>query len=170
MNDLERRQRRLDRAWIAIRFELFVAVAVPVGIGLLYVTAPDMGGGFSTERFSVVQALPWLGVLGYVLGLVWMIRLARPTTEDGEDSWRFRHQMGAVTASGRHHRARRLWPFLLLVSAVVALGLFSLINGTMTHGGMTYWWDEVGLGIRDLIRGIWSDLTGQPQTRDLFPF
>jgi hypothetical protein len=93
MNDLERRQRRLDRAWIAIRFELFVAVAVPVGIGLLYVAAPGTMGpgfGFTLDPVPVGQAVLWVGVLGYVLGLAWMIRLSRPKVEAGERDWRYR--------------------------------------------------------------------------------
>jgi hypothetical protein len=92
MNDLERRQRRLDRAWIAIRFELFVALAVPVVTGFLYVAAPgDVGPMVGPpEPFPVVQALPWVGVLGYVLGLAWMIRLSRPKVEAGERDWRYR--------------------------------------------------------------------------------
>jgi hypothetical protein len=90
VSDLERRQQRLDRAWIAIRFELFVALAAPGGLAFLYVAAPRGGEPMFPEPLPVGQALLWVGALGYVLGLVWMIRLSRPRPEAGEPSWRYR--------------------------------------------------------------------------------
>jgi hypothetical protein len=169
VTDIERRQRRLDGARFAIRAEFAMGFAVALLTWFYFVASP--GCPCSTfYRPSLVELIPLVALGGPVIGLAWMIRLARPPAEDGEDSWRFRNQVGAVTVSVRRRRARRLWLFLLLAIAVVALGLFSLINGTMSHGGMSYWWDGIGPAVRDLIRGIWSDLTGQPVTRDLFPF
>jgi hypothetical protein len=40
---------------------------------------------------------------------------------------------------------------------------------TTGFGGGVCWWDEVPWFIRNLIRGLWSTLSGQPLTRDLFP-
>jgi hypothetical protein len=170
VNDIERRQRRLDYARFAVRAELAIGFAVALYTWFWFIAAPGFFRPMFYQPSLFEQLVPWVAVCGPVIGLAWMIRLARPTSEDGKDSWRFRDQTGAVTASGRHHRARRLWLLLLLVSAVVALGLFGLINGTMSHGGMSYWWDGLGPAVRDLMRGIWSNLTGQPMTQDLFHF
>ena len=172
MKDIERRQRRLDRARSAVHVEFAIGFAVALLTGFLFVAAPTCmcPMAYPYPPSLAEQLFPWVVFGGPVIGLAWMIRLARPDAEDGEERWRFRNQMGAETSSGRHHRARRLWLFLLLASAVVALVLFTLINGTMSHGGMSYWWDDVGRGIRDAIRGIWSTITAQPETRDLFPF
>jgi hypothetical protein len=92
VNDLERRQRRLDRAWVAIRVELFIALAVPVVTGFMFVASPGFtGGGMVAYEPSLIErVVPWAGVLLYVLGLVWMLRLSRPKVEAGERDWRYR--------------------------------------------------------------------------------
>jgi hypothetical protein len=59
---------------------------------------------------------------------------------------------------------------LVAVLAIVALGTFTLLFARMGHGGAVYWWDDLRVGLRELIRGIWSTIAGQPETRDLFPF
>ena len=90
MNDLERRQRRLDRARFWIRAQLlFVAVVIPLVAGFMFVAAPGcMCGMF--EPPLIERALPWVGVVMYVLGLAWMFRLSRPRVEAGERDWRYR--------------------------------------------------------------------------------
>lgn len=78
-----------------------------------------------------------------------------------------------MTTSGKRLRVRRRWLLLLVVFAVVALSLFTVTVGcypTTGFGGDSCWWDRVPWGIRDFIRAIWSTVTGQPETRDLFPF
>lgn len=89
MNDLERRQRRLDRAWVAIRFELFIALAVPVVAGFLFIASPR-GIGPMFAGPAPIDPSPWVAALLYVVGLAWMFRLSRPRVEAGERDWRYR--------------------------------------------------------------------------------
>lgn len=89
MSDLERRRRRLGGAHFLIRAELAIAVAAPLVVAFLYVAAPRFTGGIR-ERWLLEQLLPWAGVAGVILGLVWMIRLSRAEPEGGERTWRYR--------------------------------------------------------------------------------
>jgi hypothetical protein len=91
VNDLESRQRRLGRAHFLIRAELTLAIAVPVIAGFLWVAAPGTMGGGMFYRASLIETLlPWAGVAGFVVGIVWMLRLSRQDPEAGERSWRYR--------------------------------------------------------------------------------
>jgi hypothetical protein len=91
VNDLERRQRRLDRAHFLIRAELVIAFAAPVVAGFLWVAAPgSTGGGMFYEPSLFEMLLPWAGGIGVIVGIVWMLRLSRPDPEAGERSWRYR--------------------------------------------------------------------------------
>jgi hypothetical protein len=38
----------------------------------------------------IVTLLPLAGVVGFIVGLIWIIRLSRPNPEAGERSWRYR--------------------------------------------------------------------------------
>lgn len=89
MSDMERRRRRLKRAHTLIRAELAIAVAAPLVVAFLYVAAPGFTGGWR-EPWLLERLLPWAGVAGVILGLVWMVRLARPEPEGGERTWRYR--------------------------------------------------------------------------------
>jgi hypothetical protein len=91
VNDLERRQRVLDQARFLIRAELTLAIAVPVIAGFMWVAAP----GTMVEPMFInvplfVTLLPLVGVVGFIVGIVWMLRLSRPDPEAGERSWRYR--------------------------------------------------------------------------------
>ena len=88
MSDLEHRRRRLRRAHILIRVELAIAVAAPLVAAFLYVAAPGFTGG-TREPWLIERLLPWAAVAGVIVGLAWMIRLARPEPEGGERTWRF---------------------------------------------------------------------------------
>lgn len=90
MRDLERRRRRLDGARFLIRAELVIAVAAPLVVALLFVLAPGLTGRGMSEPSLVERLLPWAGVAGWILGLVWIIRLSRPEPEGGERTWRYR--------------------------------------------------------------------------------
>jgi hypothetical protein len=75
----------------------------------------------------------------------------------------------AVTIStSRFHRSHRRWLVFVVVAFVVVA--FTMVEAKMTHGGMVYWYDQIPWVIRDAIRSAWSTVTGQPPTRDLFPF
>lgn len=89
MSDLERRRRRLGGAQFLIRAELAIAVGAPLVVAFLYVAAPGFTGD-SREPWLLEQLLPWAGVAGVILGLVWMIRLSRPEPEGGDRTWRYR--------------------------------------------------------------------------------
>ena len=91
MNDLERRQRRLDRAHFLIRAELVIAFAAPVLTGFLFVAQPGTMGGpmfYEPPRFGWLLFL--VPIAGFVVGIVWMLRLSRQDPEAGERTWRYR--------------------------------------------------------------------------------
>jgi fatty acid desaturase len=89
MNDLERRQRRMDRVGHAIRVELAIGFLAPVVLAFIFVAAPGtIGGGWFHPLW--VTLLPWAGGAGVVFGLAWMVRLSRPDPEGGERDWRYR--------------------------------------------------------------------------------
>jgi hypothetical protein len=91
--EYEERQRRLDRAWVAIRFELFIGFLAPVIVALLLVAKPGTIGEpmfYGAGGWGWVALLPYLGGAGVVLGLVWLVRLSRPDPERGEVHWRYR--------------------------------------------------------------------------------
>ena len=90
MDDLEQRQRRLDRARFLIHAELAIAFAVPLIAAFLVIAAPGyMGHGMFPVPWYY-DALPWAAAAGVPFGIVWMIRLSRPDPEPGERSWRYR--------------------------------------------------------------------------------
>jgi drug/metabolite transporter (DMT)-like permease len=75
----------------------------------------------------------------------------------------------------RRRRLTRLqWVLVALLSAVAGVALIfgNVASCSMTtgFGGAACWWDSVPWVIRDFIRDAWSALTGQPMSRDLFPF
>ena len=91
MNEVERRQRRLDRARRAIWVELFlgfllaaitvfVVVAMPGCMCPMFAEPPPLEGRW----------VAGLGLLGVVVGLASMFRLSRPTVEAREADWRYR--------------------------------------------------------------------------------
>jgi ABC-type spermidine/putrescine transport system permease subunit II len=91
MNDIERRERRLERARTAVYAELAIGVAVTLLTVFLIITAPSgLDPMFIPYKPSLLEQLfPWVVVPGPIIGLAWMVRLARPPVDDGEDSWRF---------------------------------------------------------------------------------
>ncbi len=91
MNDLERRQRRLDRARRLIRLELAIAFAAPIVLGFLFVAAPPHSHPmFEREPLLIQSLVVWAGVAMFIVGLVWMIRIYRADPEAGESAWRYR--------------------------------------------------------------------------------
>ena len=89
--EYEESQRRLDRAWVAIRFELFVGFLAPAVVAFLFVAKPnDFGVPMFYGGWGWVALLPFIGVAGVVFGLVWLVRLSRPDPERGEVDWRYR--------------------------------------------------------------------------------
>jgi hypothetical protein len=90
MDDLERRRRRLQSARFLIRAELTIALAVPLLAAYLNVAAPGFTGGGMWEPPLYMTLLPWAGVVGWIVGIAWMVRLSRPDSESGERSWRYR--------------------------------------------------------------------------------
>ena len=91
MNELETRRRRLRRARTLIHLEFAVAIAAPLIIGFMYIAMPGGIGSPMFLRESLPQeVLPWLGVLGVIVGFVWMIRIARADPEAGVNHWRYR--------------------------------------------------------------------------------
>jgi hypothetical protein len=90
MDDLEQRQRRLDRARVLIHAELTIAFAVPLIAAFLIIAAPGTIGPMFSEPPLYMAMLPWAGVVGWIVGIACMVRLSRPDPEAGEPSWRYR--------------------------------------------------------------------------------
>ena len=90
----EERQRRLDRARVAIRLELALGFLAPVVLAFVivakpWITSPTFVPG--PLWFPLLMALPaFIGGAGVVFGLVWLVRLSRPDPERGEVHWRYR--------------------------------------------------------------------------------
>jgi len=90
MDDRGARQRRLDRARRLADVELTVAFGAPLFAGFLWVASPGMIGVMSSREPSLVSLMPWLGVIGVIVGIVWMIRIYRADPEPFEPTWRYR--------------------------------------------------------------------------------
>ena len=89
MKDLEQRQRRLDRAHFPIRAELVFAFAAVAG-GFLWVAAPGSFLGMFHKPWLIETLLPLAGVVGFIVGNVWILWHSRSDPEAGERSWRYR--------------------------------------------------------------------------------
>jgi uncharacterized membrane protein YhdT len=90
MVDLEPRRRRLERARYLVRVEFALAIAAPLVAGFLVVAAPGTIGGGFREPPLWYELWPWAGVVAYVVGIAWMIRIYRSDPEAGESPWRYR--------------------------------------------------------------------------------
>jgi len=86
----EERQRRLDRAWVAIRVERAIGFLAPVIVAFALIAKPGTVGPMFYREPWWVAPLPWIGGVGVVFGLVWLVRLSRPDPERGEVHWRYR--------------------------------------------------------------------------------
>lgn len=89
MDDFERRRRSLEGSRFLIRAELAVAFAAPIVVGFLYLASPG-GGTPMFGRLWLVEVVPWAGLIGFIVGIAWIVRLSRPDPERGERSWRYR--------------------------------------------------------------------------------
>ena len=138
-----------------IRFLLEVwtsfAISIAFLTGLLYLTTRNLTDDPSWPDPRFV----WGGIVGAGLGLLVL------TWASGADP-------GARESSPRFRMPRRSW----LVGGLIAFVIWSTVYTTMTtgHGGPAYPSDMILGGIRNAIREAWAALTGQPPSRDLFPF
>ena len=89
--DYEERQRRLDRAWVAIRFELLIGFLAPAVVAFFFIAGPNFGGPMFPTGDVAADCVPaFVGAAGVVFGLVWLVRLSRLDPERGEVHWRYR--------------------------------------------------------------------------------
>jgi hypothetical protein len=70
---------------IATRIVVASSTAVLIVFGLLATPPSTMGPTVS----AFDQPLVWLGLVGCVAGIVWMVRIVRATPESRHSSWRF---------------------------------------------------------------------------------
>jgi len=116
MDDLEVRQRRLDRARSLIQAQLTIAIFVPLVSVLLFIAAPQFTGGSSRREPALIESIaPCLGIAMYLVGLVWMVRLSRSYREEVESAWRYRDRQR------RLDRARSLIRAELAIAIAVPL-------------------------------------------------
>jgi cation transporter-like permease len=90
MADLERRRRRLERSRNLVRIEFAFAVAAPLVVGFLIIAAPGGPSPMFMRPSLVASVLPWAGVVAYVVGIAWMVRICRADPDAGESPWRYR--------------------------------------------------------------------------------
>ncbi len=79
----------MARAYLFARVELAIAVGATLIPGLLFFGAPGYSGGMFYEPGLLEQLLPWVGVGGVVIGLIWIIRIFRGNLEGVERTWRY---------------------------------------------------------------------------------
>jgi hypothetical protein len=92
VTDLERRQRRLDHARLAIWVELLLGfIVAEVTVFAIIVATPScLVCPISYEVPLVERLIQGGALLGLVVGLVWMVRLSRPRVQADERHWRYR--------------------------------------------------------------------------------
>jgi hypothetical protein len=121
VNDLERRQRRLDRARLAIWVELLLGLVVAALTVFAIVATPGCLCPMFYEPPLVVRLLPGVALLGLIVGLVSMFRLSRPRVESGERDWRYRDTMAYEERQRRLDRARFAIQAELLIGLIVVI-------------------------------------------------
>ncbi|MEA2674053.1 MAG: hypothetical protein QOI92_1245 [Chloroflexota bacterium] len=77
--------------WFAIRIEIALAIGLGAFVGAIELLQPtDIGPMFKTPPSDLwLTSLPAFGVLAYLIGLAWMIRIYRADPERHRSSWRF---------------------------------------------------------------------------------
>lgn len=130
MNDLERRQRRLDRARRAIYVELFLGFLMAAMTVFAIVATPGcLCPMISEPPPLVVRLLPGVALLGVIVGLVSMFRLSRPRVEAGDADWRYRDIMNHEERQRRLDRAR------FAIKAELGIGLTVVILTALAAPG-----------------------------------
>jgi hypothetical protein len=121
VDDLERRQRRLDRARRAIYVELFLGfVMAAVTVFAIVATLGCICPMFY-EPPLMERLLPGVALLGVIVGLVSMFRLSRPRVEAGQADWRYRDTMNYEERQRRLDRARFAIQAELLIGLMVVI-------------------------------------------------
>ena len=82
----EERQRRLDRARMAIHAEILIGLMALIMMGPPALAAP---GETTSYLPAIFQFLILVAPVVSLLAWVWMLRLSRPQPEAGERSWRY---------------------------------------------------------------------------------
>jgi hypothetical protein len=121
VNDLERRQRRLDRARRAIWVELLLGLVVAAVTVFVIVATPACLCPMFYEPPLMERFFPGVALLGLIVGLVSMFRLSRPRVEAGERDWRYRDNMNYEERQRRLDRARFAIHAELLVGLTVVI-------------------------------------------------
>jgi cytochrome bd-type quinol oxidase subunit 2 len=70
---------------------MILSAVIVVGFGgFLWIAAPNSIGGSWVRPMPWSLILPAAGLLGIVIGLVWMIRIYRANPEPDPKAWRYR--------------------------------------------------------------------------------
>lgn len=73
------------------RWLIGIAIAVPLVLGLLGATAPGGPSPMFDGAYWHQNVVPWVGWVGYAIGLTWMIRIYRRSYDEPRDpTWRYR--------------------------------------------------------------------------------
>lgn len=90
----DERQRRLDRARLAIQAELLVGLLVSILTAYLSSIALLRGFRLMFYEPPLIESLLLAAPAVSLLAWVWMVRLSRPQPEAGQRSWRYRDRAG----------------------------------------------------------------------------
>jgi hypothetical protein len=71
------------------RAMIVFAVLLPLAILFAWIAQPGFTGSGLGQPWYVT-ALPWIGFMGYAIGLGWMIRIYRADPEPTQQTWRYR--------------------------------------------------------------------------------
>jgi len=164
----EQRAARLARARFWIRVELAIAALAVLGVAYLALTGRrGIGSMFYGPPSFEVALLPLaIGIGGVVLGLAWMVSLARQNPERGERTWRY-------SLAGRRSRRRvhisvdaAITLLALAASAYLVITQTELLEWLNT--GSTLRWLVPVVGIAGLVIAFFwlTSITSDPEGGD----
>lgn len=87
----DRQSPRVRRTFMLIRLELAIAFGIALLTVFLWIAGPGYGCMCMFYEPPLIERLmPWVVVIGLVVGLVGVVRFSRIDPEAGERSWRYR--------------------------------------------------------------------------------
>jgi len=87
----DRQSPRVRRTFMLIRLELAIAFGIALLTAFLWIASPGYGCMCMYNEPPLLERLiPWVVVIGLIVGLAGVVRYSRIDPEAGERSWRYR--------------------------------------------------------------------------------